>query len=670
MHHRRATTLFRQEERNNTVNCPAAYIVIILAFLCAGCPSSPENDTATGDNRPPAGRNVPTQDSKLLDDLIIGFDLNEGQGAAACDVKKTGPKALLKHTVWLNDKTFGKVLDFSTATSHATLEKSVAVGKTFTIAAWMKAPPRQVDHRVIASQGKSGAEDYWDVRLDRSTGRFVFHAPGLTGNSDSGHRLDDGLWHHVMVTLAPGTMQFYVDGKLVKETQVTGEIAASAAGLTIGAAPGGRHSFDGSLARLRIFNAVKRPGDVTLIKPPGLANEPSAPRLDMKRGISIDRTQPEPRRLSTDRMITAADIKLIKAMGFDHVKVLFTPSRFMTTDGGLNKDNLWYVERVVSRVLNQGMLCVICIHPRLPFKEKYLGSLEQFGVLLRFYENFARYIARNWSADKVAFQLMTEPGRNSPELDWTYLADRMWGTVRNIMPDHTLITSGDKAGNILQLQKMSPATDPNLVYSFTTYEPYPFGFNNMMGARAGNTWWKRVGPIPYPASPSIIASQMDALLKNVPAADRKAARKAMLAYGRGDALGRYNRDWHFARARAIDRWRKKYGGTIHVQCVEFGCLDAVVARQRHGGPGVLAADRQAYIRDMRESFEAFDIAWTYWSYNETFTVLNPVNRRLLKPPDADTDGIVDADLLDALGLGCPVKPIQAQPPVHKEQGQP
>jgi hypothetical protein len=125
----------------------------------------------------------------------------------------------------------------------------------------------------------------------------------------------------------------------------------------------------------------------------------------------------------------------------------------------------------------------------------------------------------------------------------------------------------------------------------------------------------------------------------------------MLAYGRGDALGRYNRDWHFARARAIDRWRKKYGGAIHVQCVEFGCLDAIVARQRHGGPGVLAADRQAYIRDMRESFEAFDIAWTYWSYNETFTVLNSVNRRPLTPPGSDTHGIVDADLLDALGLG-------------------
>ena len=388
------------------------------------------------------------QNSSLLDDLVVGFDFSEGQGGTAHDVKKTGRNASLKHTVWLNDKTFGKVLDFSTATSSATLNESVTVGKTFTIAAWIKAPPRETDHRVIASQGKAGAADYWDVKLGRSTGRLALHAPALRGNTDSGRRLDDGLWHHVMVTYTPGTMQFYVDGNLVKESRVTGAIAPGSGALTIGACQGGRHSFDGSLAQLRLFREVKRPQDVTLITLPGRADGPSMPRLKMKRGISIDRPQPESRHLSTERMITAADIKLIKAMEFDHVKVLFTPSRFMTSDGGLNDDNLWYVERVVATVLNQDMPCLICIHPEIPFKEQYFSSLEQFQVLLRFYRNFAGYIGQNWGADKVAFQLMTEPTRIAPELDWTFLADRMWGTVRNVLSDHTLITSSDKAGNM------------------------------------------------------------------------------------------------------------------------------------------------------------------------------------------------------------------------------
>jgi len=86
---------------------------------------APEART-TGVRHLPAGKNAAAEGSKLLDDLIVGFDLNEGQGGTADDVKKTGRNALLKHTVWLNDKTFGKVLDFSTATSSATLKERVA----------------------------------------------------------------------------------------------------------------------------------------------------------------------------------------------------------------------------------------------------------------------------------------------------------------------------------------------------------------------------------------------------------------------------------------------------------------------------------------------------------------------------------------------------------------
>lgn len=163
-------------------------------------------------------------------------------------------------------------------------------------------------------------------------------------------------------------------------------------------------------------------------------------------------------------------------------------------------------------------------------------------------------------------------------------------------------------------------TDPNVIYSFTTYEPYPFGLNSLMGAHGADGWRRHVGPVPYPASPAIVAARMDAMLAGVAQGDQDAARQAMLAYGKGDELGHYNRDWHFARAQALDTWRRKYGGEIHVQCVEFGCLDALVAKERFGGPGVSAADRVTYIRDIRESFEAFNIAWTYWSYNETFIV--------------------------------------------------
>lgn len=219
----------------------------------------------------------------------------------------------------------------------------------------------------------------------------------------------------MLVTYAPRTLRFYVDGKLAKESRITGAIVPGVSSLTIGAAEDGRHAFDGSLAQFRLFSGVTRPEDVTRIKP--APTKTPAPRLRLKCGLSLDRTQPKPKPLSPEHIIKSADIQLIKSMGFDHVKVLLTPSRFMMPDGRLNKDGLWYVKQVVSTVLSQDIPCLICLHPQVSFKEKYLGNQEQFQVLLRFYRNFASYIGQNWSADKVAFQLMTEPGRNTQELD-------------------------------------------------------------------------------------------------------------------------------------------------------------------------------------------------------------------------------------------------------------
>ena len=146
---------------------------------------------------------------------------------------------------------------------------------------------------------------------------------------------------------------------------------------------------------------------------------------------------------------------------------------------------------------------------------------------------------------------------------------------------------------------------------------------------------------------------MNDLLKNVPEAFKENARKEMIDYGAGN----YNRSWHFARAKAVDTWNKKYGGNIHVQCVEFGCLDATFTKKSYNGVGVSDADRISFIRDLRESFEAYNISFSYWSYNEIFTVLKPTVRIPFESPFVgyDEQKVFDFDLLDALGVTPTIK---------------
>ena len=126
------------------------------------------------------------EDEKLLQGLIAGWNLNEGKGSIISDANKGSFKGNGIYTVWLNDTTFGKVLDFSTEKSRVEFSgQTVTLGNEFTIAAWMKAPPRENDYRIILSQGANGAEDYWDMKLEKD-GTFSFYATALKGTDSSG----------------------------------------------------------------------------------------------------------------------------------------------------------------------------------------------------------------------------------------------------------------------------------------------------------------------------------------------------------------------------------------------------------------------------------------------------------------------------------------------------
>ncbi len=59
------------------------------------------------------------------------------------------------------------------------------------------------------------------------------------------------------------------------------------------------------------------------------------------------------------------------------------------------------------------------------------------------------------------------------------------------------------------------------------------------------------------------------------------------------------------------KWSKAHGG-VRIICGEFGCLHKTVEPQH----------RYGFIKDFRQVFEENGMAWSYWSFNEAFTVLD------------------------------------------------
>lgn len=621
-------------------------------------------------------------DYSLLSDAVGAWELREG-GSAGIAPSAIGGIDLQSHwAVWLNSDTFGQVADFSTEGSYLYNENSdIKLGGSFTLSAWIKAPIRDGSDRTIMSQATSRDNAQWKMYIDGGTGSLAFSAQGLTGLTPGGLNITDGKWHHVMVTLDGDIFSYYVDSVKVKSENVTGNILNSGGdAFYIGGTAGGGEWFDGSIAQVRIYNSPKTPEETTAVSIAAADNAEKKPTLDTKKGVVIERLngfsnmgvsayevyQPDKKYPNID----VTNVQAAKKFGMDHVKITVTPNNLIDKSGHLIVENMTYMTEDINIILSEGLPVIICFHPEPDYKNIYLGNLDNFELLCNWYREVAAYIGENWSPSQVSIQLMTEPYGNNSGVSWTWMSDRMYIAVRNELPDHTIITSSDSAGNIEYLKKMSPVTDPNIIYSFTTYEPYMIGFGTARSGMAGNvTFYNYLKNIPYPVpeglSQAEIAQLANEICSLVPSEYHAEAIKTVSAYLNGAydcdifyknnySIG-YTEDWEMTRMNSLTEWSEKYGGNIHMMCVEFGCMDSVTAKKYFGaveGSGISEETRVRLIHDLRTAFEANNIGWSYWLFNGVFTVFDPQTRQKdVATDDAFISKAYDKDLIEyALGL--------------------
>jgi endoglucanase len=284
----------------------------------------------------------------------------------------------------------------------------------------------------------------------------------------------------------------------------------------------------------------------------------------------------------------------------------------------------------------------VCIHPMPSFKSIYLGNSSNFQTkLLPFYHDFAAYMAARWNPNELVFQLMTEPFANYTA--WNNMWPSMLTSVRSAMPNHILIMSGDQSGIIEgMVNDVNPdlTTDQNILWSFTTYYPYVFTFQ---GGGFSNPWYPWLNNVPYPSSPSNIPGNY--ILSSIPSGYYSSAYNEVSGY--------CNTPWDMTKHRSIlqpiTNWQNAHP-TSHpkVWCAEWGSLDRLQGNA-YGG-GVNPPERIQFIHDRRQALEERGIGWAYWSYNETFTVLQPTVRApFSKSPSYSW---VDTTTLHALGIAC------------------
>jgi endoglucanase len=364
---------------------------------------------------------------------------------------------------------------------------------------------------------------------------------------------------------------------------------------------------------VRFFTLFLFGAAVALASPPGKSHERQP--LALARGICIDRQvrrmPPEP-----GMRIDREDVRLIKRLGFDFVKLLLNPA-VLTSGRTLDTASMAHFDRIIDFASVESLPVVVCIHPEDDFKRRVLGKVDEFEAFLGFMTELAHHLSTGWTPEQVAFQLMTEPYGSS--LDpahwnhWERLQQRLWKSVRGAMSRYTLILSGDRVGSIEGLEDIHTVNDDNVLYCFTFYEPHLFTWQ-------GGTWRSGVIPalknLPYPSC-LVTGAERSRLLATIPQSLRATA---------GAEIDQYvKEDWNRASLAArIDRavaWQRRSGGRVRLWCAEFGCYQKAAS----------AADRLRYLHDMRSVLEERGIGWAYWSYNETFTIMTPESKPFWPP---------------------------------------
>jgi len=337
----------------------------------------------------------------------------------------------------------------------------------------------------------------------------------------------------------------------------------------------------------------------------------------LRRGINLSMWYAQARDYSAERLATYTtleDFKLVRSLGFDHVRLSINPEPLMLNGAPetLDPAAMARLDKTVAEITGTGLVVVLDIHPEMPYVEALGQGKEPAARFLTFWTSFATHFAKTDPA-KVYFEVLNEPHMED-SYRWAGIQSKAIPVIRAAAPKHTIIATGNHWGGVDGLLELEPVRDDNVIYSFHDYDPMTF---THQGASWSTEYLKGLRGVPYPVKPGDVAQL-------VAAASDERAKAELTKYG--------DQRWDAERVdkeiATVAAWSSAHG--VPVWCGEFGVYKA------YADP----AARAAWLRDMRVALEAHGIGWSMWDYQGSFALVTRENGR----PEGD------ARVVEALGL--------------------
>ena len=178
---------------------------------------------------------------------------------------------------------------------------------------------------------------------------------------------------------------------------------------------------------------------------------------------------------------TADDFKLVKSLGFDHVRVSIDPEPLILNEnaGTLRADAIGRLDETVTQLLAAGLNVVLDVHPEEAWKAKLEKGDDSAAQLMAFWMTFAQHFAAT-DPERVVFEILNEPNMQD-WYRWEGVQARTVARIRAAAPRHTIIATASGYSKIDGLLAMEPVRDENVIYTFHEYDPMWF-------THQGATW--------------------------------------------------------------------------------------------------------------------------------------------------------------------------------------
>jgi hypothetical protein len=341
---------------------------------------------------------------------------------------------------------------------------------------------------------------------------------------------------------------------------------------------------------------------------------------------------------------SVSDLKRLKGLGFDFVRIPVDPGPFLSMNG-IRREALMDMLYAAIQTCSDAGLCVV-VNVQANEATHYWTSARMYQSLdsaeFPAYLSLVRALAKGLSGfSRVALEPVNEPPQDCSSAAWGEVQVRLLEAIRDAAPRLTLIATGACGSMVEGLIRLDPRPLRKfapILFTFHFYEPYLF-------SHQGAPWmqepvYRFLNSVPWPAS----AGSLDATLratrsrmdkdKSASSAFKQDAwdqtQRVLAEYFAAEPDRRFI-DGFFGRVR---KWAEDHAVMpSELLLGEFGAL-RTDARYLAAG----RADRGRYVRDVREAAEASGFAWAFWNLFDGMGIMDDASHKL------------DPDMLLSLGL--------------------